>query len=125
MHQVRYRALIALDSAPAEPDGLVMRRMLRAPLAPLPRRYANHTHALMIRACCLTRPEYARCFPAELSWDDEQPLYPGDRAEVTITMIDDDAPAFFGVGQRFSLWDGADIGHGTVSRKVFTEYGPC
>jgi hypothetical protein len=125
MHQVRYRALIALDSAPAEPDGLVMPRRRRAPLAPVPRQYSNHTHALMVRARCLDRPAYARCFPAELSWDDEQPLHPGDRAEVTITMVDDEAPAFFGAGQRFSLWDGADIGHGTVSRQVFTEYGPC
>jgi hypothetical protein len=79
----------------------------------------------MVRACRLDRPEYARCFPAELSWDDEQPLHPGDRAEVTITMVDDEAPSFFGAGQRFSLWDGADIGHGTVSRQVYTEYGPC
>jgi hypothetical protein len=125
MRQVRYRALIALDSAPAEPERPVIRRRPRVPLAAVPRQYPNHTHALMVRACCLAKPDYARCFPAELSWDDEQPLHPGDRAEVTITMIDDEAPAFFGAGQRFSLWDGADIGHGTVSRQVFTEYGPC
>jgi hypothetical protein len=128
MRQVRYRALIALDSVPAEPDALVMprrSRVARGPLGRVPRQYPNHTHALMVRACCLAKPDYARCFSAELSWDDEQPLHPGDRAEVTITMIDDEAPAFFGAGQRFSLWDGADIGHGTVSRQVFTEYGPC
>jgi len=125
MGQVRYRAIITLDSVPAEPDALRMPRRTRTPLASVPRQYANHTHALMIRACCLARPGYDRCFPAELSWDDEQPLYPGDRAEVTITMIDDEAPEFFGAGQRFSLWDGADIGHGTVSRRVYTEYGPC
>ena len=117
MQQVRYRALIALDSRPAEPD---TRGVL-----PAPREYVNHTHALMIRACCLARPDYARCFPAELCWDDEQPLHPGDRAEVTITMTDDEVPEFFGSGQRFSLWDGADIGHGTISRRVYSEYGPC
>jgi hypothetical protein len=125
MRQVRYRALIALDSVPAEPEGFVMRRRPRVPLGSVPRQYPNHTHALMVRACCLSKPAYARCFPAELIWDHEEPLHPGDRAEVTITMIDDEAPAFFGAGQRFSLWDGADIGHGTVSRQVFTEYGPC
>ncbi len=110
MRQLRYRALIALD--PAQPR-------------PAVREYLNHTHTLMVRACCLAMPSYARCFPAELSWDDERPLHPGDRAEVTITVTDDDAPSFFGAGQRFSLWDGADIGHGTISRRVFTEYGPC
>jgi hypothetical protein len=111
MRQVRYRALIALDAIPRQPGAL---------------EYHNHTHALMIRAHCLARPSYARCFPAELSWEeDERPLHPGDRAEVTITMIDDEAPAFFDCGQRFSLWSGDDIGHGTISRRVYTEYGPC
>ena len=50
---------------------------------------------------------------------------PGDRAEVTITMIDDEVAEFFGAGQRFSLWNGTDVGHGTISRRVFNEYGPC
>jgi hypothetical protein len=27
-------------------------------------------------------------------------------------------------GQRFTLWSGGDIGHGTVTREVFTEYSP-
>ena len=122
MPQVRYRALIALDSVPAEPDAL---SMPKTPKMRKRREYPNHTHALMVRAQCLSRPGYARCFPAELSWEDERPLYPGDRAEVTITMTDDEVAEFFGAGQRFSLWNGADIGHGTISRRVFTEYGPC
>jgi hypothetical protein len=37
----------------------------------------------------------------------------------------DEATEFFGAGQRFSLWNGADIGHGTISRRVYSEYGPC
>ena len=122
MPQVRYRALIALDSVPAEPDAL---SMPNTPRMRKRRHYPNHTHALMVRAQCLSKPGYARCFPAELSWEDERPLYPGDRAEVTITMTDDEVPEFFGAGQRFSLWNGTDIGHGTISRRVFTEYGTC
>jgi hypothetical protein len=114
MRQVRYRALIALD-----PDTHHSARKQRA------REYLNHTHTLMIHAHCLNRPSYVRYFPAELSWEDEGPLHPGDHAEVTITVTDDEATAFFGAGQRFSLWSGADIGHGTISRQVFTEYGPC
>ena len=79
----------------------------------------------MVHAHCQDKPNRTRYFPAELSWDDGQPLHPGDRAEVTITMTDDEACEFFGCGQRFSLWNGSDIGHGTISRRVYTEYGPC
>jgi len=125
MRQVRYRALIELDSVPAEPNALSMPPTPHRIKGSKPRQYLNHTRALMVRAQCLSNPGYARCFPAELSWEDERPLHPGDRAEVTITMIDDEASTFFGAGQRFSLWNGTDIGHGTISRRVFTEYGPC
>jgi hypothetical protein len=140
MRQVRYRALIALDPDEATQDRVSMLSVpqARTPpddgrpvvrpqsrLASIPRQYSNHTHALMVRASCLGKPSYARCFPAEISWDDEGPLHPGDRAEVTITMIDDEVCAFFDAGQRFSLWNGADVGHGTISRQVHTEYGPC
>lgn len=141
MRQVRYRALITLDlvearetvrrpsvprarTAPdAGPAGAPSRSDPR--LASIPRQYSNHTHALMVRAQCRDKPSYARCFPAEISWDDEEPLHAGDRAEVTITLIDDEACSFFDAGQRFSLWDGIDVGHGTISRQVHTEYGPC
>jgi hypothetical protein len=115
MRQVRYRALITLDpSRAADPPRATSKT----------REYLNHTHCLMIHAPCLARPDYSRYFPAEICWDDEHPLHPGDHAEVTITLTDDDADAFFAAGQRFSLWDGKDIGHGTVSRQVYTEYGP-
>ena len=139
MRQVRYRALITLDAIEATPDARIMPRVPRARTAPddarpaqrpdtrlasIPEQYSNHTHALMVRAHCLNKPSYARCFPAEISWDDEEPLHAGDRAEVTITMIDDEACSFFGAGQRFSLWNGVDVGHGTISRQVHTEYGP-
>jgi hypothetical protein len=133
MRQVRYRALITLDDVEAMPEPVrrpSVPRTRTAPdadprLAAIPRQYSNHTHALMVRAHCLSKPSYARCFPAEISWDDEEPLHAGDHAEVTITMIDDEACSFFGAGQRFSLWDGIDVGHGTISRQVHTEYGPC
>ncbi len=137
MRQVRYRALITLDPVDVTSDTATMPDAPRARtgpvphprpgprLASIPRQYSNHTHVLMVRAHRLDRPGYWRCFPAEISWDDQEPLHPGDRAEVTITMTDDEACAFFGAGQRFSLWSGADVGHGTISRQVHTEYGPC
>lgn len=135
MRQVRYRALIQLDAVEATLDALNMPSVPHTRTAPddtqpdarltsIPHQYSNHTHALMVRAHCLDKPSYARCFPAEISWDDEEPLHAGDRAEVTITMIDDETCSFFGAGARFSLWNGVDVGHGTISRQVHTEYGP-
>lgn len=126
MHTVRYRALITIDPIPRAAAEKTSSYTRQDPhLASIPRQLRNHTHALMVRAHCLSKPSYARCFPAEISWDDEEPLHPGDRAEVTLTMIDDEACAFFGAGQRFSLWNGEEVGHGTISRQVHTEYGPC
>lgn len=89
--------------------------------------YRNHTHELMVRAESRQKPGYHRNFAAELSWDDEVPLHPGDRHVVTLTLTDDEAPEFFGPGQHFTLWSGAEVGHGTISRQMFsyTEYGPC
>lgn len=96
-----------------------------ADIARDPRQYLSHTHDLMVRASSLRLPARTRSFPAELCWDDEVPLNPGDRHVVTITVLDDDAPEFLGAGQRFTLWDGSEVGHGTISRQVFSEYGPC
>jgi hypothetical protein len=113
VRQFRFRALITLDPAAPRP----------ATLHPPARQYPNHTHALMIQAHDL-RTGYIRYFPAELCSDSEQPLHPGDRAVVTITVTDDEASAFFGAGQRFTLWSGGDVGHGTISRRVFTDNSP-
>src|SRR5262249_2170812 len=122
MRQVRYRALIALDPVPAEPDAL---SMPNTPIMRKRRQYPNHTHALMVRAQCLSKPGYDRGFPAELSWEDERPLHPGDHAEGTITMTDDEGSEFCAAGQLSSPCNGTDIGHGPISGRVFTEYGPC
>lgn len=119
LSQMRYRALITLDPAGTRPA--LPSRPSRPPAKP----YMNHTHALMVQAPRLRSPGGTRIFPAELCWDDGQPLYPGDHAEVTITVTDDEAPEFLGAGQRITLWSGRGVGHGTITRRVFTEYGPC
>jgi hypothetical protein len=118
LRQMRFRALIALDPAGTK-SALTSR-----PSRPSAQRYLNHTHALMVQASRLCSPGGTRIFPAEICWDDEEPLHPGDRAEVTITVTDDEAPEFLDGGQRFTLWSGDDVGHGTITRRVFTEYGP-
>lgn len=121
MRQVRYRAVIALDSAGER----AVKAAAGTDVAEIPRQYRSHTRGLMVRAPSLSLPARSRSFPAELCWDDEVPLHPGDRHVVTITVTDDDAPAFLDAGQHITLWDGGEVGHGTISRQVFTEYGPC
>lgn len=103
--QFVFRALIALD---ATGPG-------RGPWY-----YSSPTCALKLRAAQLSPPTRDRLFPAEVRWTDQQPLRPGDRVVVTITVADDDAGMFFAAGQRFTLWDDRDIGHGTVSRQILT-----
>lgn len=151
MRQVRYRAVITLDpeeelrelwrwprsgtaarpsipyprpAAQTGPGSMASAAASPAGVAEIRRRYHNRTHDLMVRAASLGLPARSRSFPAELCWDDEMPLRPGDRHVVTITVTDDDAPAFLSAGQRFTLWDGGEVGHGTISRQVFTDYGP-
>ncbi|MHB1595992.1 MAG: hypothetical protein ACYCO9_19360 [Streptosporangiaceae bacterium] len=42
---------------------------------------------------------------------------------MTITLNDDDAGQYLGPGRQFTMWDGHDIGHGIISRRVFA-FGP-
>lgn len=121
MHQSRYRAVIALDPVP------------RAPSIPRPGRpadsggvYRNHTRELVLCAGSREKPGGVRGFATELCWDDEEPLHPGDRHIVTVTVTDDGASEILSPGERFTLWSGGEVGHGTISRRMFsyTEYGP-
>ena len=114
MRRFRFRALITLDEAEPRP---------RLP-GKGTREYPNHTRDLMVEARPLRGAGGTRHFPAELCWDSERPLHPGDRAEVTITVTDDEARAFFDAGQRFTIWSGGDVGHGVISRRVFTDNSP-
>ena len=115
MRQFRFRVLITLD--PVEPRP--------GELHPRAQQYPCHTRSLMILAEPLRAGVGpARCLPAEFWWDSEQPLHPGDHALVTARVSDDEADAFLDAGQRFTLWSGGQVGHGTVCRRVFTDYGP-
>jgi hypothetical protein len=110
LSQFRFRALVTLD-APRDDTAA--------------RQYPSGTHALLVQARHLSKPAYRRFFPAEISRDEQQPLKPGDHAVVTITLSDDAAGAYFAPGQHFTVWNGSDVGHGVISRRVFTTSGPC
>ena len=67
---------------------------------------------------CL-RPTGDQYFPAVIYTADGRPLVPGDRGvSVTISVPDDDASGCFQSGERFIVWDGTDIGHGTVGQRL-------
>lgn len=130
MRQVRYRAVIALDPAPPVPastwHSARSHGQARHRHHSEDGEYPNHTRELMLRTESPEHPGRYRSFATELCWDDDAPLHPGDRHVVTLTVTDDEAPASLGPGQHFTLWNGAEVGHGTISRQMysFTEYGP-
>lgn len=108
MKQFRFRALVTVE-APARGGS--------------ERQYPSGTRSLMVHAWRIGQPSWDKYFPAAICRDDGLPLRPGERAIVTITVTGDDAPEYLGYGQPFTLW-GAGAGHGIISRRVFTAFGP-
>ena len=43
---------------------------------------------------------------------------------VTVTVTADEVGEYLGGGQRFTMWSGGEVGYGTISRQVYTEYSP-
>jgi hypothetical protein len=112
MRRFRFRALVMIESlAPGRPrrdsGGLE----------------SSATHALMVHASRSGQPSSGKYFPATISRDDGQPLEPGERQVVTITIADDEADLFLAPGRPFRIWGGGS-GRGIVSRRVFTDSGP-
>jgi hypothetical protein len=115
MRQFRFRALVTLDPVQPRPEAL----------HPHAQEYPSHTRALMILALPLRADGGpARHLPAEIWQDGDEPLRAGDHATVTARVSDDHADAFLDAGARFTLWSGGEVGHGTIYRRVFTDYGP-
>ncbi len=69
-------------------------------------------------------PTEAAVFPRRRVYtDDDRPLRPGDRGvRVIVSVPDDDASGYFESGQRFTVWDRTDIGHGTVAERLFFQW---
>jgi hypothetical protein len=88
------------------------------------RQHPSGTRSLMVHAWHAGQPSCDKYFPATIAEEKGLRLRPGKPAAVTITVVDDQASAYFGPGQAFTLW-GACGGHGIVSRQVLTDVGPC
>ncbi|HEU5420018.1 MAG TPA: hypothetical protein VFV41_20170 [Streptosporangiaceae bacterium] len=101
---VKFRALLTLD--PAGPQDQ-------------PTQYPSGTHSLMVRFPGTSVARHWPCFAAAIYRVDEQPLRRGDAGVVvTVELAGDDACAGLRAGQPFTVWNGADIGHGVISRRV-------
>jgi hypothetical protein len=86
--------------------------------------YLSGVPGLIAHAPSVRQPARHQYFPAIVRTDDDRPLRPGDRGlSVVMSVPDDDAAGFFQPGQRFALWDGADVGHGTVATPLYFQ-GP-
>jgi hypothetical protein len=77
----------------------------------------------MIHTSGSGQPSCSKYFPATITRDDGQPLKPGERQVVTITVTDDEAGLFLAPGTPFTIWGGG-YGRGIVSRRVFTNSSP-
>lgn len=107
-HRFKFAASVTMDPRPT--DGPARGRK---------REYPSGVPGLLVRAPSWQRPSLQQYFPALFFTDDKSPLRPGDkRVRAVVEVPDDDASGFFQAGQRFTLWDGADVGHGTVSRRI-------
>jgi hypothetical protein len=83
------------------------------------RQYLSGVPGLMVHAPSCLRSAHDQYFPAVIYTADGRPLIPGDKGvSVTISIPDDDAAECFPSGQRFIVWDGTDIGHGTVGQRL-------
>lgn len=84
------------------------------------REYPCGVPGLLLRVPSYERPTLEQYFPGLLFTDDKHPLHPGEKGVPVIACVPDDhASDFFRTGQHFTLWDGRDVGHGTVARRIY------
>lgn len=105
MKRYKYQALLTLYTAD---DG-----GLRSTLP-------GETRCLVVRAYHHDTHD-SKIFSSLVVTDDERPLRPGDaHVRATVQLHGDDARDYLGPGEHFDLWFGTDVGHGVVSRRMFT-----
>jgi hypothetical protein len=64
---------------------------------------------------------HSQIFSALVSCEDEAPFRPhGHQMLVTLRLAGDDVTDYFESGGHFDLWLGSDVGHGIVTRRLFT-----
>jgi hypothetical protein len=63
----------------------------------------------------------SQMFSALVSCEDAVPFRPnGHQQLATLRLIGDDVPTFLDSGSHFDLWRGGEVGHGVVTRRLFS-----
>jgi hypothetical protein len=104
MHQYKFEALMT-----PYPEG---EGNPCANLGPAPRRMVLRGHDEESRRNQL--------YTVLVSCDDDGPFQSGHaQFRVTLRLAGDDVPDYLGVGARFELWNGSDVGRGVITRRLF------
>ena len=114
VRQFRYRAQITLDPVEPRPGAL----------HPPARQYPSHTRALMIAALPLRADGPGPAPPGGNLAGRRRAAAPRRPRRGDGPGVRRQADAFLDAGARFTLWSGGEVGHGTIYRRVFTDYGP-
>jgi hypothetical protein len=121
MMRYTFRALITLSpNVPEDP----------APCCP------GRAHVLAARGCYLIQPFPCHWYlPAMISPEEGVPVSPERHVMLTIALADGEEEAFFGPGQRFTVWaDGlvgstvravGQVGYGVIARRTSPARAPA
>jgi hypothetical protein len=78
------------------------------------------SHRMVLRAES-AETHRTQVFSALVDGEDDGPFRPGKRKPqvmVTLRVVGDDVSDYLGIGSHFSLWLGADVGEGVVTRRL-------
>jgi len=76
------------------------------------------SHRMVLRAEN-SETHRTQIFSALVEGEDDGPFRAGSpQIMVTLRVIGDDVSDYMGIGSRFSLWSGGDVGRGVVTRRL-------
>ncbi len=79
---------------------------------------SSGSHRMVLRAEN-SQTHRSQVFSALVDGEDEGPFRAGSpQVMVTLRVIGDDIADYLGIGSRFSLWLGHDVGRGVVTRRL-------
>ena len=79
---------------------------------------SSGSHRMVLRAES-SDTHRTQVFSALVDGEDDGPFRPGKpQVMVTLRVIGDDVTDYLDIGSHFSLWLGADVGQGVVTRRL-------
>ena len=117
MQRYKFQGLLTVDPppqsrAPCGPGGHPASRPAFLPTGVLQRMVVTGEHR---------ETHAARIFSALVTTSpDGAAVQDGNHVIVTISLFGNDPADYFKAGADFALWQGRDVGHGVVTRRLFT-----